>query len=709
MLTLADSRRIGAFMVYRDVVFRGGERALTGTFYALPDAPRIAREDDGGPSLRFLWYRQLDAASGGAISRGGGLLTVTIELGPTADERADLTRALAVATGIDPAEVRLLAVPISSGEVSLTFAGEASGDLVNATAGSGSASLVGAERASFAIDLSSDGAALLASALERGLDLLLARYDLAFEYHLDAVELRVWCDVARAAAVSALHGAAGLPDPSKLREGLEASQAAGVEILAGAELPAEQRDALVAMGRKILDDALASASVTPPDGADGAPGAGALAARLSAASRLNATFTMACPAEARAVFSTLLATELTPAQREARIVRVDVTDALRPMEITAICSVDFATDLVVAVHLFVEYSATTDDGTRIERADDHLFDAASSQRVFRFDAASRERRYRRRVTVHYRGGASVDLEAVVDDATLLVLDLGGLGVLDVEVALGDARLDVVRAVLVDLEYPSQKLAEQVILDGERPSARWQIITGDRERAPWRARATWITADGRRVEDAWRAVAGGRAILDAPRSLGVATSVLAIAAGDFADTAQILVELRTGPDPGAQQIELAFTRAGESHAWQPNLAAGAPLRYQARRTIITADGVVRALGWTDEEAPLLIVRDEQRREVQIVPRLLDLGPDRPWTLAILTLEHDDPELPAPQRTSLLLRSRDVEVAWSFRAGSPDRRSFRHQLTLVPKDGARRAGPLQESDTEVLVLLTPGNEE
>src|SRR5262249_59018549 len=101
-------------------------------------------------------------------------------------------------------------MPFVSGTVALAFAGDTGAStLVNQVGGNGPARLMGNEQAAFAIDLTADGAALLASAIDRQLAVLHVRYDLVFEYHLDGVRLRVWCDARRAQAPAPAQAPAG--------------------------------------------------------------------------------------------------------------------------------------------------------------------------------------------------------------------------------------------------------------------------------------------------------------------------------------------------------------------------------------------------------------------------------------------------------------------------------------------------------------------
>src|SRR5262249_28519106 len=130
----------------------------------------------------------------------------------------------------------------------------------------------GDERASFAIALTKDGAALFATALDRGLSLVHLRYDLAFLHHLDGIELRVWCDGHKAAETASARLRAGTLDPAAFRDGLLERKIAGIEITQEATVPPEHIASLEALGRRILDAALESAlfdfDAAPEGGAD---------------------------------------------------------------------------------------------------------------------------------------------------------------------------------------------------------------------------------------------------------------------------------------------------------------------------------------------------------------------------------------------------------------------------------------------------------
>jgi hypothetical protein len=702
MLTLAGSVRSGSFTVFRDVTFDRGVRALTSSFYVLPDAPRLSIDGDGGPAFRFWWYRQsLSAPADGAVAaRAGGLLVVTIDLCPSDADRVQLKRDIAQQFNIDGGAdaVALLPMPIVSGTVALAIAAESGGrgDFVNQVAGNGPAKLVGDEQAAFAIDLTKDGAAMLATAIQQKLAVVHVRYDLTFEYHLDGVQLHVWCDARRAQSTAAQQASSGAINSASLRTALVAAQAAGITITSDAPIPPDQETALQALGQQLLDAALA-ATVVGPDGKSARPYASSIDATL------NHTVTTSFGADQRAVVEALLPLADNPA-RSSRLVVIDLASGPRSLDVTVLCPVDFTNGLIAAVHFSIVYDGTGPDGRPLHNAADVAFGAGNARFVFHTLASAEQRQYRWQADVLYRDGSRATMPEVSSGDTLLVLSVDGLGVLKVDVSLGDVPLDVVDHVVVDLDYPPRSLTHQLILDGVHAQDSWQVVIGDTPPDALRWRPTFLASDGRRVEGDWRTGGAARVIVDAPPNLASTTAVQLVSAGDFSGLAQIIVDV-AGATAASDTAQFTFSQPGQSARWSPHVDPGAPLAYRARFTIIGTDGTSRVIAWSAQDSPLLVVSDPSTTfRVQVVPKLLDLG--GAWSAAVLTVEHVDAAAAIDDRDTLVLRDRSVDATWSFRVSTPDEHAYRYQLTLVPNGGAeRRALPWQDASDAVLVLRPP----
>ena len=709
MLTLADSRRIGAFTVYRDTTYQDGRRSYTSRFFVLPDLPRLARDVDGGPAFDFLWYRALPGQEVGGDA-GGGLVTLTVELGPTADERAMLEQAIPAAyAGQAPAAVELVPIPFRAGTVDLAVAGEteeAAGELTEQVAGSGPARLSGWERASFAVELTRDGAALLWQAIEAGMALFQVRYDLRFDAHLDDVQLRVWCDVRSSLGVVADRLASGSIDPAELRERLTAERLAGTELTSEQPIPPEERETLERLGQQLLEATLANAMFDLDGAEDGQPGLRVdgrvgrpRAYTTTMETHLNHTFTQSFPVERRAVLDGVLRLDAEGAQMASRLRKIDLDGGFfRIMEVKVYCTVDFQHDLVETVKVTMVYEATGPSG-RVRRTAELVFREGSTAQTFRFDLASPDQRaFRYDVDVWYRSDPEpTHLSFPETDATAVVLDLDQLGVLRVDVELRDVPFAAVRTAVVDLVHPPTGRSHRLVLDGGRPSGTWEAVVGQGPGA-YRYQVAWVTPTDR-MEEPWRDATSRRLALDAPTELWRTTSVQLIAAGDFTELAQIAVDLRTGPEDGEVE-SLTFTQPGQTLTWAPPTADPAGFRYQVQRTLVYRDGTVHRSDWEDDDRPVLVVRDLLLFEVGVVPRLLDLGGS--VALALVELELVGESVGTQKRTTLVIRDRSEQPRWRVRLGSPDDRAYRYRLTLVAPGGPRTEFPWREAQDGFLVL-------
>ena len=698
MLTLAESAQLGDFSVYRDVRFDGGVRGVSSRFYAIATAPRLAR-DAAGPAFRFIRYRELTASPGAATTlHAGGLITLVLDLQPTAAEQAALRARVAEHYQLASADaVELLDVPIKGGRARLSFGGDASGP--DAFGAAQDVAIAGAARVCFAMPVSQDGAGLLANALDRGVAVLFASLAVELDYVLDGVSLHVWCDARRASVVaSSLAAVGGPPSAGALAEQLISSRAAGIDVESAAPLPGDQAAKLVELGHGLLATALASTIVPPP--AAGQP-ATVVASDTRTQLTLNHTFTMTYPATAGVTLDGPLPLQLTADERSASELDVDLGADRLLLEVTVVCPVDFAAGLVSTVHVSVAYDATTADGSPIHRDADVVLRDGAPRQVFRFDASPTQRSYAWRATVTYQDGGVFELPARTTDDTVLVVELGQLGVLALTVRLGDVPLAIVARAIVDLELPSRGLQHQMILDGGTPEATWQVVTGDQDPGACRYRVTWLLVDGRRLQEDAREAVGARLLLGVPRDLIASSTVTAIAVADFTDVAQLIVELRPGAAPDAEHAILKFTEAGKPQAWSFAAPGGAPLRYQARRTVIARDGTTSAFDYTDEDSPILLVRDVSRFAVQLIARLLDLG--GAYALALVTLACDDAA--PPVQDTLTIRDRTEQPIWQVRLATPDRHRYRVQVTLVARDGTRQIGNWADADEEIFVLRPP----
>ena len=178
-------------------------------YWYMPNSPRLAREGRD-PLFQLLLYR--DSAtppSSGDTDRGGGFLTMTVDLAvPEATLEAVKGELASTAGG----PVRLAAVPFESGSVRVTALGVAGGSAAGFTAGGSGdedaaparpafvenmlgftkPSMYGDNRAAFSFELSQKGAILMEASLEDdGASAIAVLYDLEYMGLRPAREVKI--------------------------------------------------------------------------------------------------------------------------------------------------------------------------------------------------------------------------------------------------------------------------------------------------------------------------------------------------------------------------------------------------------------------------------------------------------------------------------------------------------------------------------------
>jgi hypothetical protein len=700
MLTLSQSRQCGLFQVYRDFTIAEGKVQYTNAFYVLPSAPRFSIVD-GDPAFDFVRYR----SAAGTGAQAGGILTMTVELSPTAEERDALGQSIATGFGVPSTDVETRSVPFKSGTVQLVYAGDtAGGEFVNQLSGNGPALLASAERASFIVDLTKDGAALLKQALDRKADLFHLRYDLVFDHRLTGVHLRVWCDTQRALAAAGQWFQAGATNPNELRASLSEQKLAGVDLVAEEPLPLDQVTALQKAGNDLLAIALTSALFQPGDG--GTPKPRPYSEQMEA--KLNFSLDESYPLEQHAILDAILHLELTAEQMSRRVREIDLSNSFfTVLEVQIVCTADFSLGLITAVTVRVDYDATANGG-RIQRSGEFLFkEGTASVQHFRTDIAAADKKsFRYSVDVWYRGDPNpLHLDYPDVERTTIILDLDATGILEVAMELRDVPFDTVAAAVVDLEYPSQGLTQRMILDGKNMRGVWRAVIRESRQA-LRYKIDWLLMDGRRLSTDWTVTAATLVYLDAPAVLQAKMRIQVIAAGDFSELSSAEVDLRSRVDSQVQ-AQLSFTGSGEGHLWEAPSTTGRP-DYEYRRTFIYKDGHVRVADadWVAETRPVLVVADGSRFQVQLIPKFLDLGGS--LKLAIAELESQAASSDTQERKTIVLKSKTDQATFSFGMQNGNRHAYRYRLTAIASQGERQPPTeWQESDSEILVLQLPNN--
>lgn len=666
MLSLASSLSFGDLILYRDA-----ERSSPPHLFVRRTAPLLGRGPDGEPDLHLILYR--GALEHGQPVLGGGLATLSVVLSPTDEERAQLDAALPDLLRVTEAPV-FLPFPARSARVS--FAVAVSDSDLRSSEGSDEATLSGDNRASALFELSPDGVAQILA--EGGAPRLWVRYEIGFLHRLSGLRMRLWCDT------SASHRAISTLDlellrPDLLRETLVQAGLAGLKLEEQAETPPEYTAKIREAGEALLAAALSAALVEDDASGQVRP------RQEPRGQSLNLEFRDGQAMEAVEVAEALLPVELAP----SRILRVDLgASPFSYLEVRIRCRADFERSPIDKVKITLRY------GPHGEEVGEHVFSDSTQVALFRPRRREGLLSYAYTGEVFYRGGSPPRrLPEQESTDTLLILEVGQLGVLEQTLRLGalsDSRVERVR---VSLSYGT--LTYTTLLDADHPETRWAaVLDADahpepRPTGPIRYKLSWLLRDGERVESEEREHSDGVLWVGDPPQTAAGVPITLISAGSFAELAFLLVELRAGPDQPVTELE--FPAVDTVLTWTCPVPAEI---FEIRTTSVSSSGERWTSHWLSTSERVQVVRDLLRFSVRILPRLLQGGG---WLMARLELS----DLEQIQTETFDIADFVSELTWSFSPTDPERTEYRYRLTLVSAH-ERLQRDWTTSSTPLLVL-------
>jgi len=672
MLTLADARPIAGATVYRDVSWADGSRALTGRFYVLPDEPTLAVSD---ASSAYTLYRYRGAPGSGV---GGGLLVLGLDLAVPDGTAAAVAAAYALPAGAEPV---LAATPFSASTATVTLAGESGpGEFVTSvtcTAGAGGT-------VALVVVLTADGVALVDQAMSQGLPAVHAELDLAVDYVLDDISLRVWCDYTAAVAVAGDMAAAGSADGGQLLSELRARGLVGTTLLTTRPLSADEQSAVATLSAQALQSAVL------PNLLDGGghprPGGEHLAERSSL------TLTASSPG----VLAVTRTANLLLPDGDRHTVSADLGAAGLRRFVRVGVAGDLSGRGISLVEARLDYAGTLADGTALTRRVELVLRPDAPAAAATFDIATPEQRaVTTHLQVHYAdGSASYAIDLPAADADSIDVDVDALGVLAVEVAVSGIDPTAPAVAVIDLAYGPEPgaLSHQLVLDGAQSRGRWLAPVREVPQ-PYRYRVTWIRGSERDAGE-WQESDAASIALQPPFA-PVADAIAVLSAGPFDQLAALVVELRAGE--GTPITPLRFTGPDQSQSWsQPAGTTG----YQYRTTLVRADGSHQTGAWVSSDGPVLVVRDGLRFDVALIGNVLGLGTT--LTKAIVDLQSPDP---AATTQTVVLDATTTTARAAVRLVVPDQHAYRYRLTLCPPSQPAQLGDWLDSSSPVLVLRRP----
>jgi hypothetical protein len=277
----------------------------------------------------------------------------------------------------------------------------------------------------------------------------------------------------------------------------------------------------------------------------------------------------------------------------------------------------------------------------------------------------------------------------------VVLDVDGMGVLDVALRLQTLALGPYRAASIELDHPALPVPDTVVLDGEHPVARVTRVTAEHPRRPHRYRVTWLARDDeRRDPGPWQETLDRDLELVPPTRAAPLSEVVLLTVGPFDDLVLVICELRAVGQEVADSLD--FTASGMSLTWQRDVQ----VPWEHRQTRVRPDGTRETDPWTPGDDPIVVIRDPRAGMVTVVPLLLHTWPG--WRIAQVQLE---PEGASGTAQLLTFRRGDGERSFRFRGSAPDRLAYRYRQIIITTDSQRIEGEWTTATSPVLVLKPP----
>ena len=236
-------------------------------------------------------------------------------------------------------------------------------------------------------------------------------------------------------------------------------------------------------------------------------------------------------------------------------------------------------------------------------------------------------------TVHYKGSNEIYTfgEQHARDE-FLVIDVGTLGMIQVDVGLGLVNLDNFPSAKVSFRYHSlalgRTLERDFRLDKNEESALWTEAVHEVPKDGYEYKVDWLRKDGDILPGAWIRSTSSRLRLDAP--VPDQLKVVVICSGNFKEgsdpISQVAVSLvyRDPDNNYSEEGQLVFTDDKQQQPWTVDLRNAQLRDYQYKYTIIYKDGLVRQVpesgDWLPGEPGFITVGEKYLLKVDVLPAL-----------------------------------------------------------------------------------------
>jgi hypothetical protein len=720
-------------------------------FYVLPDKPAIATDANGKPIFSLIVYRRdedrLDPAKAPADDVGGGILTFTVELTVPDQAMAKITaklNALVNGDSSSPAPIDVGVVQFIEGKVSIAVAGEATdgagNQFVKSAVGTGDVVGVGNNRKAVMVNLTQDGAALMSQIDKLRTLPINVQYQLGYEHRLLGVTLRVWCDVASSYQLiqttyhttsSQSSGYLGLSTDNtttdkiaKATEVMTRQQTCGVEVIpSSSAIDQDTLTALEKFGEDMLQkelDKVVTANPVPQDvdrswldkwGSD-------------ASNALNFTLDQHMVLEQKYTPSANIQNIFTRADVADLIAFVDLRTAFFTMlKVPIRVNADFTKLPISHVVVTVDYPSRNPNGQTTDATSSFDFTDGSAIQTFLVYANSLDAvAYNWTAEIHYKDADANQSYAVSKKGVkdrFLVVDVGTLGMISVDMALGLVDLDKFPRATVSVRYTAKsgtRYEKQFSLDKDTPEVVWTEIIREESSGSYEYKVDWLRkSDNRIIEGRWQTSSLLKMEIDAPVPDHINVSV--ICSGNFKDgqggdpISTIAVALRYADTANnyVQEASLTFTDDKQVQAWSCDLVDANVRDYQYRYQVVYKGGVVQSFppaagSWLQGQPGFIVVGPSYDLEVTVYPYLLQLAgyPD-PERMVQVDLAYTSDDGKVQSSASFVFnKDNSTQQVWRASTGGRGPQPYSVSVSYFSSSGRVTKAPTQSAAGAAFVV-------
>lgn len=714
-----------------------GDHLRRDTFYALPSSPRFRRQD-GLPVFKFIKYRlPIDRPDG---KKGGGYVFFDTELAVSDTDLAKLQQALDTRlaeehrrlgrTGAPPT-AKLGTITYVKGDVNLLL--EKDGVLIEKVMGAGHPSLYGNNVASFAVELSPEGAAVFEAAMQgAGASMVSVVYKLHFWVKLPPLTATVWFNASKFYSfyqeVDTDWNVWGEDSYHEtMREKFIESGSGGSEINFDFTLPDPEQDkklkdkirdwadrTLEDMVEKAMIESIAPVSEDKrkvPDGIEDVT----RDISVTKAKSFRQTFKENGAAEWNlnpqgnlGTITSLTGPDGKALQWSDYSMTVDADDPFfRQLNVSIMTNADFERLGIHSIEVKINYTVGS-----YHRGDEFRFTKPDDVHRFATYVENNVWSYKYSYQVNYKGSSKIfQSEEIETDETELTINVDDTGVFILDVEPGDLNFTQVSQVQLLVAYEDsahgvQRFERQCTIDENNRQHTLRELILEPTRKPYTYRAKYFMTDGKEYSLAPVEGLSDRLYVNDPFSETRTVGIRAI--GDLENEVDIIfVDLKYLDEENdySQTKSVALSKSNPFDDWSFPVISPTGGRVVYSGNIRRKDGTVEEIEETLAKGDTLLVgpRVEDVLEVEVLPDLIDFTAVK---LARVSLEYQDQANGIDERHDIIFRQgASGSEKWSVDLKDKSKNQYRWKVTFYLVAGGSKEIDWQTTTEPTLLPELP----